>query len=63
MAENQRCMEPAYFLPKINFAGFLAAVPGSSKDIAALGKQPFFCCLILQLEQLQKPQVMDYHKG
>lgn len=44
-AENQRCIRTCLLLPPINFAGFLAAVPGSSEDNADLGKQPFFLLL------------------
>ena len=40
--------EPAcLLLPPINFAGFLAAAPGSSEDNADLGKQPLFSAAYL----------------
>lgn len=56
--------EPAcLLLPPINFAGFLAVAPGSSEDNADLGKQPlFFCCLLIEVAGIQKPQLMEYHQ-
>lgn len=61
-AENQRCILTYLLLPPINIAGFLAALPGSCEDNADLGKQPFFCCLLVEMAKLQKPQLMEYHK-
>lgn len=62
VAENQRCLLTCLLLPPINFTGFLAAVPGSSEDNADLGKTAFFCCLLIELAGLQKPQLIEYHK-
>lgn len=61
-AENQRCIVTCLLIPPINFAGYLAVVPGSSEDNADLGKQLFFCCLLIEMARFQKPQLMKYHK-
>jgi len=62
VAENQRSILTFELLPLINFAGFLAAIRGSSEDNADLGKQPFFWHLLIQMASFQKPQLMEYHK-
>lgn len=61
-AENQSCILTCLLLPPINSAGFLAAAAGSSEDNADLGKQPFFCCLLIEVAGFQRPQLMEYHK-
>lgn len=56
------CILTCLLLPPVNVTGFLAVVPSSCEDNAALGKQPFFCCLLIEVAQFQKPQVVEYHK-
>lgn len=51
------------FPPPLNFAGILAVAAGSSEDTAALGKQPFFSCLLIEVALFQKPRGMKYHEG
>lgn len=64
-AENQRCILTCLLICPINWilAGFLAAASGSCEDNADLGKWPFFfCCLLIEVAEFQKPQLMEYHK-
>lgn len=58
-----RCFQTWIFPPPLNFAGILAAAVGSSKDTAALGKQPFFSCVLIEVALFQKPWGMKYHRG
>lgn len=57
------CFQTGIFPPPLNFAGILAAAAGSSEDTAALGKQPFFSCLLIEVALFQKPRGMKYHRG
>lgn len=57
------CFQTWIFPPPLNFAGILAAAAGSSEDTAALGKQPFFSCLLIEVALFQKPRGMKYHRG
>lgn len=56
-------------LPPINFAGFLAAVPGQVRTMRLCEREKkkkkslfFFHRLLIEMARLQKPQELEYHR-